>query len=207
MLKTTRILKSTLETLNVLQNKVENFYLAGDTALAMYFEHRISVDLDFFSSISFNPDDYISRFNNISAKIRNIIIDTGTLEFHLEKTKVSFFEYQYPLIDSFSMYKELKVASLLDISCMKLTAIAARAEKKDYYDLYEILKHIPLKKIIEALSLKYGSQLDIYHILKAFTYFHDVENSPDPLESNTNWKTVKNGLLNYKNEFQKIIEK
>jgi len=32
------------------------------------------------------------------------------------------------------------VASVIDIAAMKLSAIAARAEKKDYFDLAEILK-------------------------------------------------------------------
>ncbi len=206
MLKTSRILKNTLNVLNLLQNKVENFYLAGGTALAMYYEHRMSVDLDFFTQKELVPDYYISNFKKLSLIIGDFVIDEGTLKCQIENTKVSFFEYKYPLIGLFSKYKELKVASPLDISCMKLTAIAGRAEKKDYFDLYEILKHISFDEIISALYKKYGKEIDIYHIFKVITYFSDVEESPDPLQPNTTWETVKKELIKNKEKFIKIIE-
>lgn len=39
----------TLKLLNTLESKLPDFYLAEGTALAMYYEHRVSYDLDFFT--------------------------------------------------------------------------------------------------------------------------------------------------------------
>jgi len=77
---------------------------------------------------------------------------------------------------------------------MKLSAIAARAEKKDYFDLAEILKREPSKKVLEAFVKKYGREVDLYHIIRAVTFFDDVENSPDPLGAAFTWKEVKEFL-------------
>ena len=54
---------------------------------------------------------------------------------------------------------------------MKLSAIAARAEKKDYFDLAEILKREPSKKVLQAFIRKYGREVDLYHIIRAVTFF------------------------------------
>ena len=42
------------------------FYLAGGTALALHLGHRTSVDFDFYTPKSFNPDDVIADFEKIS---------------------------------------------------------------------------------------------------------------------------------------------
>ncbi|WP_258367238.1 MULTISPECIES: hypothetical protein [unclassified Mesotoga] len=42
--------------------------------------------------------------------------------------------------------------------------------------------------------MKYGREVDLYHIIRALTFFNDVENSPDPLEAALTWKEVKECL-------------
>jgi len=103
-------------------------------------------------------------------------------------------------------YRSLEVASVIDISAMKISAIAARAEKKDYFDLAEILKRESSEKVLQAFVKKYGEEVDLYHIVRAVTYFNDVENSPDPLEAVLTWKEVKE-LLEGKNKELFVVAK
>ncbi|MDO8624143.1 MAG: hypothetical protein Q7R54_02195 [bacterium] len=66
---------------------------------------------------------------------------------------------------------------LSDIGCMKLGAIVSRAELKDYVDLFFILKHLSLPKLLIDLSKKIPS-LDQNLVLKALVSFDDIPTEP-----------------------------
>ena len=44
-------------------------YLAGGTALALYFGHRTSQDLDFYTPKHFNPNEIYRKFNRGRASV------------------------------------------------------------------------------------------------------------------------------------------
>ncbi len=56
MLYKETIYQKTLELLKRIQSikKLNDFYLAGGTALSLYYGHRISIDLDFFTHTNFS---------------------------------------------------------------------------------------------------------------------------------------------------------
>ncbi|MFA6291911.1 MAG: nucleotidyl transferase AbiEii/AbiGii toxin family protein [Victivallales bacterium] len=171
---------------------IKDFYLAGGTALSLRLGHRKSRDLDFFSQKNFNltllSDFLVSKLN---AKI--IIAETGTLLAEINGVKSSFFHYPYKNLEETESWRSIALASLIDISCMKIIAISQRAEKKDFFDFYEIIKLFSSEKLKAALLEKYGRKsLNCYHILKSLFYFEDAESSPDPVSINgTKWKDVK----------------
>ena len=39
--------------------ELKDFYLVGGTALALYYGHRLSVDLDLFSTVNFNSENLL----------------------------------------------------------------------------------------------------------------------------------------------------
>lgn len=47
------------------QKFIKDFYLAGDTGLALQLGHRTSIDLDFFSAKQFNPKEIINRLSEL----------------------------------------------------------------------------------------------------------------------------------------------
>ena len=52
--------ESTSRTKQLIQLRdLDNFYLVGDTALALFYGHRLSVDLDLFSTTLFSNEDII----------------------------------------------------------------------------------------------------------------------------------------------------
>ena len=116
--------------------KKENFYLAGGTALSLWYGHRESVDLDFFRYKSFDPEKLRSKISLF--KVTKIA--ENTLYGDLNDVSVSFFSFPYKNLAEFGEYKGFKIASKLDIALMKLNAIAKRSTKKDFVDLYFLLK-------------------------------------------------------------------
>ena len=158
-------------------------YLAGGTAVGLYFGHRLSVDLDFFTPAKFNSLDLSaiiseklkSRFNVTKSRITE-----GTLVMSLNETGFSLFTYQYPLLDNPVTMKNLQVptASQLDLSLMKLVAINQRGSCKDFVDLKILIQrnNYTFRWLVEKISDKYniGSEIH-FQLKKSLVYFDDAE--------------------------------
>jgi hypothetical protein len=65
---------------------------------------------------------------------------------------------------------------------MKLAAISSRGSRKDFVDLYTILRGgLELEQCFAWLPEKYGEgRVNSYHVLKSLTYFEDAEREPLP---------------------------
>lgn len=171
---------------------VQDFYLAGGTSIALHFGHRLSFDLDFFTTQTFN-----------SKKLAKIIKKHGifTIEQILEDTllgklngeKVSFFYYQYPLLKPTHTWKGIAIAGLSDLAAMKLEAISGRGRKRDFIDLYFISKEISLKQALELYDQKYKSLANnITHLLKSLRYFEDANEDEMPqMIEKVSWEKIK----------------
>lgn len=172
------------------------FYLAGGTSLALQINHRISYDLDFFSEKDFEPDMLLNYFNKES--LENIQTSKGTLQFNFQNCSISFFHYPYKVLENFYTLGEYKIrlAQLLDIGLMKVTAIADRGLKKDFIDLYFIAKQAGgLQPIMDKFVLKYPDA-NYYHYLKSLSYFEEAEISPDlNMLEGIEWSKVKEFFL------------
>ncbi len=87
---------------------------------------------------------------------------------------------------------------------MKINAILGRGQKKDFFDLAELLKHYSLKEILDWHKQKYPSQQLLISIPNALIYFEDAELSPDPVSLNgQTWEKVKKILQLKVREFLK----
>ncbi len=94
--------------------------------------------------------------------------------------KVSFLEYDYPLIGDLFTYGDIEIASVLDSACMKLTAISSRGSKKDFIDIYRILQDYDLNIILERFREKYSNvDYSFMHLMKSLVYFDDAEQDPE----------------------------
>jgi predicted nucleotidyltransferase component of viral defense system len=171
------------------------FYLAGGTALALYFGHRLSVDLDWFTGKQIeDPFRLAQEIRDERISFKTTSIERGTLYGRVSEIRVSLLEYRYPLLRPLVHWpgSGCLMASLEDIACMKLSAVAQRGSKKDFVDIYALgLKHIPLKEMLQLYQKKYAVK-DIAHVLYGLTYFDDAEQER-MLEMfwNVDWKTIK----------------
>lgn len=171
----------------------KSYYLAGGTALSLYFGHRFSNDLDFFSRRPASPE--IIKFQLSSLGSLEIFQnDHGTFNGMLNGVKLSFFIYPYVLLNPALDFKGLKVASVADIACMKIDAITSRGTKRDFIDLYFICsKFKQINALLKLYSKKYASaKFNKLHIVKSLVYFNDAEDNVMPeMITKVSWEEVK----------------
>jgi hypothetical protein len=175
---------------------IHRFYLAGGTALALQLGHRVSVDLDFFSTSDELGD--ASRREIITALQDRFSLDVvenvfSTLVLNVQGISVGFFSYSYRLLAPAVMVKDVSLAGLLDIGLMKMDAIATRGARKDFYDLYFIAQHIALEDMLERAKDKYPYVRDFgIMVLAALGDFENADHDV-PIESYppVSWDKVK----------------
>jgi hypothetical protein len=178
------------------QSFIRKFYLAGGTALALQLGHRISKDLDWFSSSA-----QLKKAER--DKIRRILERTGTfvvtgeqdtmLFTQLMEAEVSFIYQHHPLIQPTVDLGGLALASPTDIGLMKLAAIKDRGTRRDFIDLYCLRQVITLEQLIDLTEIKYMDRPDFSLILaRALAYFEDAEQQPMPnMLKRVRWADVK----------------
>ena len=170
--------KKRLALLPALDAFKHEFYLAGGTALALQIGHRVSIDFDFFTEKDFETEEMYERVQKIFGQVSRTQESFRTLAVVVQDdVRMSFMGYRYPLLETCVDTEHVRLASILDIGCMKLSAIVSRAELKDYVDLFFILKRLPLTELLAALSKKLPS-LDQNLVLKALVSFDDVTLEP-----------------------------
>jgi hypothetical protein len=173
--------EKTLHTLSR-QDFMRSFYLAGGTGCALHVGHRRSRDFDFFSRAEFD----IFAIQNTLRNLGRYVIDysdSNTLVGSFDGTKISLFHYAYPLLEDTADFQGLRIASLLDIGCMKIDAISSRGTKRDFVDLFFALRKLglDLEKFLSQFEKKYGpDSFNQYHVLKSLVYFEDADKEPDP---------------------------
>lgn len=175
-----------------------SFYLAGGTAVALQLGHRRSVDLDWFTEESLSdPMHWAQELRDAGVAFTTRSVDTGTLHGSVRGIRVSFLEYRYPLLQSRVSWDEVQteLAALDDLACMKLSAIAQRGAKKDFVDLYALVRdHRPLPALIEQYRKKYSTD-DTAHLLYALAYFDDADAERMPvLLWDVDWPTIKQSI-------------
>lgn len=175
---------------------LDNFYLAGGTALALQIGHRQSIDFDFFTGNTFDKRSVIKKATEFGT-FELFTESTDTLHGSLNGVQISFFKLEDKILKDTVDHRHLHVASMLDIAAMKLNAISGRGTKKDFVDLYFLLREFSLREMLEGYEAKYGKAIsNSYHLLKSLTYFGDAERQPSPkMIIKVSWDEVKKAIV------------
>ena len=84
---------------------------------------------------------------------------------------------------------------------MKLSAITNRGTKKDFIDLYFLLKTYSFNELIDFYLRKY-SDAQLFTVLKSLTYFVDAEDDPMPMMIDSiEWDEVKASIISTVNQY------
>ncbi len=205
------ISKKTQSNLELLKKAklLDGFYLAGGTGLALQLEHRLSMDLDFFSPKNINTQSLKNKLQELG-DLSVTKEDRGTLNGIFNETEIMFLEYPYSLLYPmlFCVQEEYSIpmADTRDIGCMKISSVSGRGTRKDFIDLYFICKDIiPFEELLKLFKKKYENiDYNLTHILKSLIYFEDAEEYPMPkMLIPVDWKEVKRFFQNK----VKVIEK
>lgn len=179
-------------------------YLAGGSALALYYGHRFSVDLDWFGRDFKYTTEFRRKLNSLG-KLKVVSQSEDTFHGQLDGIEISFFRYPYKLLFAKKRYnRNIYLANLKDIAAMKMDAVATRGSKKDFIDMYFLLQNFSLKELISILPKKFEIQYNAAHLLKALVYFKDAEKSQMPqMIKKVSWEEVKKGLAGIVEEYVK----
>lgn len=158
------------EILYPLQDKVfalarlydQKLYLTGGTALSrFYFQHRLSEDLDFFTT----TDDLKLIANDLRLRLiaQGYEVEMEKLEIYFARfyvlhagatLKVEFVK-EFHLIDPLVQTEHgIYINSLEDIGANKIAAFEDRAAIKDIVDLYYITQRLPFPRLFELADRK-----------------------------------------------------
>lgn len=175
---------------------IQDYYLAGGTALALQIGHRVSTDLDWFSTTR-----QLSEFERRA--IDQILQTTGDMEVVSEQdgllftrflgTDVSFIYQHHPLLNPTLIYSGIQLASPVDIGVMKLAAINSRGTRRDFVDVYCLRELASLDELLALSEKKYSDRPSFLAVAaRALAYFDDAEQQPMPrMFFPVKWKDVK----------------
>ena len=157
------------------------FYLVGGTALALQIGHRVSVDLDLFTTRDL-PNNLYLRIKRVfkNFKINRIVNNENQLSVIVGKVKIDFVSHKFPFILKPIIYKGIKITKPAEIALMKAFTLSFRGTNKDYIDLYFLIrdKYITLEKINELCNKKYGDEFNFNLFMQQLIDLQDLKIEP-----------------------------
>lgn len=197
MLHTATVAPETLGLLTELMKKsyLREFSLVGGTALSLQIGHRISIDLDMFTTEPFDTIELKSKLEDDFPVFQVFLESQNTLTTTINDIKVDFIRFKYGFTYPIKIEKGIRLVNIKDIAPMKLDAITGRGKKKDFFDLYFLLKKNSLSEMLDLYQAKY-QHITLFHVIKSITYFHEAETEPDPviIDKKESWIKVKSKL-------------
>lgn len=181
---------------------LEDFYLAGSAALALYVGHRPVADLDLMSNANrLASADRRDLLAELLAADTTTAVETardGYLSVRLAGGALGLrlFYYPYPLIQPFEEISGLAVASAADLGLMKLGAIISRGSRRDFVDLYLLCRQLPLATLLDLAEDKFGHVRDFpLQALKGLADLSEIAGEPMPrLALPLDWSAVEEWL-------------
>ena len=171
-------------------------YMAGGTAVAIYLNHRVSVDIDLFTDKEFYCGPIISSIGQKYVTMVTNPSEKNTLIAMVANIRFSLFNYPYPLLKPLVSKPEcnIRLASPGDIAAMKVVAITQRGSAKDFIDLHALIRAfgLPLDYLIVQVQKKYGVSEDYgYQTKRSLVYFDDALRSLGDVTVIRNGKEVR----------------
>lgn len=177
---------------------LNSFNLAGGTALSLQIGHRLSVDIDLFTSENFDKEELVKHLQKdfVLAKCR-----TGDIAVQgfINKTAVDFVYFPYPLIKPLAVDDQIRMVSREDLAAMKLYAVRNSGKRmKDFVDVSYLNRHFTLNEMIGFFKQKFA--LDEIHVLRTITDFSKLDLSESAVirlaqGHSYNWGDIEKSLL------------
>jgi predicted nucleotidyltransferase component of viral defense system len=180
------------------------FRLVGGTSLSLQLGHRISVDIDLFTDVEYGSID----FDQIDSKLQD---------------KFSFVEMQYEGNNSFGksyfigqneddivkvdlfytdkfirpvlVYDSIRMASIEEITAMKMEVIGQNGRKKDFWDIHELMDVMSIKQMIELHSERYPYTFTPEYLKNKLIDFQYADADFDPIcLKGKYWELIKQDI-------------
>lgn len=196
MLQTKTVSAELLELLKKLMT-VEAFHqlrLVGGTSLALQLGHRNSVDIDLFGKVDLSDEYALTELLTPLGDVQFLHGSKSIKIYLINGVKVDFVNYPYDWLEEAIVEDDIQLATDKDIAAMKIAAITQRGSKKDFIDLYFLLKKYSLKEIFKFYETKITDS-NTWLALRSMAYFEDAEIQPMPkMFTNVSWEIIKSTI-------------
>jgi predicted nucleotidyltransferase component of viral defense system len=201
------LLSSTLKEL-MQEDLFADFVLVGGTALSLQFGHRLSVDIDLFTSKLYGTIDFNRITKFLESKYpycHHINIEPVSfgksyklgLSFH-ESLKVDIY-YTDDFVFDLQIEDGIRMASHKEIIAMKMEIIKTSGRKKDFWDLHYFIDEYTVMEMIDFHKRRYPYSDDEYPINQLTNFeLADTDFEPDCL-LNKHWAMIKLDILDWVN--------
>lgn len=137
--------------------KLKDHILVGGTALSLRLGHRLSVDIDLFTTQKFNSLIMLQYLRNAyGADQEESKLFPNTVLTYIDNIKVDILTHNYPLLNTVETIEGVRMISNEDIGAMKLHAIHQSGSRyKDFVDMYFMLEEASLEFYLQAYQRKY----------------------------------------------------
>lgn len=200
MLRTETVAGKTLELLKELQETdiLQSTRLVGGTALSLQIGHRISEDLNLFTTKAIEPDllnqTLEQKFNFIPSRVFG-----NSLIGQIDGIKVDIIYHPYKWIGKLINENGFRIASLNDITAMKLHAVINSGKRpKDFVDLAYLSQIYSYDTMKDFLKEKYPAY-DPIMADRAINFFDEVEADNIPrikmINESLNFEKIKQRLI------------
>jgi predicted nucleotidyltransferase component of viral defense system len=176
----------------------EKFALAGGTSLALQIGHRTSIDLDLFSPNQFSTKETeLILAAHTKWSYQPYSMSNQMLFCFIDKIKCDFVHEPFPFINPPFVKDGIRLYSVADIAAMKLHTVCGRGKKKDFFDIFALLKLYTWKELLYWFEVKYGAS-QLFFLWKSITYFADADEDPDIIGHSpydVTWQEVKQAII------------
>ena len=185
------------------------FRLVGGTSLSLQLGHRISIDIDLFTDSYYGSLNFEDIETFLKSKFSFIVFSSELTSFgksyfigssENNAVKLDVF-YSDPFIDDELLIDNFRLASLKDITAMKIEVIQNGGRKKDFWDLHELLNYFSLEEMLAFHKIRYPFSHDSDLIIKNFTNFQIADEDFEVLcLKGKHWEVIKS-------DFENLIKK
>lgn len=166
------------------------FRLVGGTALALRLGHRTSVDLDFFDDEGRECGDWTDSLS-AHGHTRLVQAFAHIHVYDIAGVKVDVVSLKHAWLEPPHVEDGLRLASMLDIAAMKLSAITNRGTRKDFVDLAFLLERFSLREMMDAYTRRCPDGAP-FLVVKSLSFFEDAEDEPMPrMLIDRDWEQIK----------------
>lgn len=179
----------------------DSFNLVGGTSLSLQLGHRESVDIDLFTDAEYGSIDFErleeilkSNFAYVES-LNQKIVGMGKSFFigndSKDLVKLDLFytdNFVFPIIEIDSV----RLASIEEITAMKLEVIGQGGRKKDFWDLHELLDTFSISQMLEFYTKRYPYNYEKDEIISKLTDFENAEFDFTPIcYKDKIWEIIK----------------
>ncbi len=186
-------------------HEFDEFRLVGGTGLSLQTGHRKSADIDLFTDSDYDSidfaaiDQYLHQHYPYLDTSDYRIIGMGKSYYignHKDECIKLDLCYTDKFIEDIVSLDNIRLASIGEITAMKIDVISRGGRKKDFWDLHELKEELTVQQMLDLHKKRYPFTHDPALILEKLTDFRIADQDFNPIcLKGKHWEIIKLDIL------------